>query len=88
MVETERRRKIQMEYNEKNGIVPQTIKKDVRDVIEISTKEVSGKNGKKLTKNEKEKLIEALTREMNQAAKMLEFEHAAFLRDKINKLKG
>ncbi|MBQ4100858.1 MAG: excinuclease ABC subunit UvrB [Oscillospiraceae bacterium] len=88
LIETERRRKIQMEYNERNGIIPQTIKKDVRDVIEISTKEVSGKNGKKLTKNEKEKLIEALTREMNQAAKMLEFEHAAFLRDKINKLKG
>ena len=91
--ETERRRKIQMEYNEKHGIKPQTIIKEVRDVIEISSKvETDGKTTKQKQKQmsaaEKQALIEKLTEEMKNAAKILEFEHAAYLRDKINELKG
>ncbi|MGN0665867.1 MAG: excinuclease ABC subunit UvrB [Huintestinicola sp.] len=86
--ETNRRRKLQMEYNEEHGIVPKTIIKDVRDVIEISSKEdVSQKTGKKnMSKKEKEDLIAKLTAEMKNAAKLLEFEHAAYLRDKIKEL--
>ena len=87
--ETERRRAIQMAYNEEHGIVPQTIIKDVHEVIEISKKEdVEAKTAKKkLSKKEREELIESLTAQMKEAAKMLEFEHAAFLRDEIRKLK-
>ncbi len=84
--ETYRRREIQMKYNEENGIVPQTITKDVRDILEISAKDKSGK--RKLSKDEKHKLIIRLTEEMKAAAKILEFEHAAYLRDKIEKLKS
>ncbi len=83
--ETERRRSIQQEYNEKHGITPKTIKKDVREIIEIGVKE--DKSDKKLTKAEKDALIKRLTEEMKQAAKILEFEQAAFLRDRIEKLK-
>lgn len=89
--ETERRRSIQNSYNKENGIVPKTITKKVADILEISShndKEVYDKKGKRLTKEEKQKLIESLTKEMKAAAKLLEFEHAAYLRDKINKLKG
>ena len=88
ITETERRRKLQLEFNEKHGIVPKTIRKDIRDVLEISTKETVSKeiNGKKLSKKEKQELIEKLKKEMKEAAKMLEFEHAAFLRDKIKEL--
>lgn len=89
--ETERRRTIQNSYNQENGIVPKTITKKVADILEISShndKEVYDKKGKRLTKEEKQKLIESLTKEMKAAAKLLEFEHAAYLRDKINKLKG
>lgn len=89
--ETERRRSIQNSYNQENGIVPKTITKKVADILEISShndKEVYDKKGKRLTKEEKQKLIESLTKEMKVAAKLLEFEHAAYLRDKINKLKG
>lgn len=89
--ETERRRSIQNSYNQENGIVPKTITKKVADILEISShndKEVYDKKGKRLTKEEKQKLIESLTKEMKAAAKLLEFEHAAYLRDKINKLKG
>ncbi len=86
--ETERRRNKQIKYNEEHGITPKTIVKPVRDVIEISTKtEVDKKTGKKLSKKEKQELIEKLTKEMKAAAKILEFEHAAYLRDKIAKLK-
>lgn len=90
MLETERRRKIQIEYNEKHGITPQTIKKDVRDVLEITTKETVEQSTKavKLSHKEKLEMIAKLTEEMKQSAKMLEFEHAAFLRDKINELKS
>lgn len=89
--ETERRRSIQNSYNQENGIIPKTITKKVADILEISShndKEVYDKKGKRLTKEEKQKLIESLTKEMKAAAKLLEFEHAAYLRDKINKLKG
>lgn len=86
--ETERRRAIQQEYNEKHGIIPKTIIKKVSDILEISTHEDDGKKSKKkLTKAEREKLIEQLTKEMKAAAKILEFEHAALLRDKIKKLR-
>ena len=87
--ETERRRAIQMAYNEEHGIIPQTIKKDVRDVIEISKKDetdVRMIKARKMKKSEREALIKKLTAEMKAAAKLLEFEHAAYLRDKIAKL--
>ena len=88
--ETERRRAIQQAYNEEHGIVPKTIIKDVRDVIEISKKEdldVRDIKARRLKKGEKEALIKKLTAEMKAAAKLLEFEHAAYLRDKINKIR-
>jgi excinuclease ABC subunit B len=88
--ETERRRAIQTEYNEKHGIVPQTVKKDVRAIIEITSRDElakAEKKGKKMTKADKEALIEKLTKEMKTAAAALDFEHAAHLRDTIAKLK-
>ena len=91
ITETERRRAIQMKFNEEHGIVPKTIVKDIRDVIEISSKEeveYSARQQSKLSKAETEKLIDTLTKQMKEAAKLLEFEHAAFLRDKIAELKG
>ena len=88
--ETERRRKIQMDYNKEHGIVPKTIKKDVRDVIgnimvaeEAETYEVDSTG---LSEKEKAKLIEEYTDEMKEAAKNLQFERAAELRDMIKKL--
>ena len=86
ITETLRRRAIQEAYNEAHGIRPQTIQKSVRDVIEISSKAAVDAHGKKLTAKERKVLIEKLTREMKEAARMLEFEHAAFLRDKIKEL--
>ena len=87
--ETARRREKQSKYNEENGIVPKTIKKKVAEILEISThKNDKSFSNRKLTKSEKKKLIEELTKEMKAAAKLLEFEHAAYIRDKINKLKG
>lgn len=87
--ETNRRREKQMEYNKKQGIVPKTIIKEVRDILEISSKEtVDEVSGKKLSPREKTELIERLTREMKSAAKLLEFEHAAYLRDRIQKIRG
>lgn len=87
--ETTRRREKQSKYNEEHGIVPKTIKKKVAEILEISThKNDKSFNNRKLTKGEKKKLIEELTKEMKAAAKLLEFEHAAYIRDKINKLKG
>ena len=90
ITETERRRSIQMAYNKEHGIVPKTIIKDVRDVLEITSKDkVEEKTKKKkLSAAEKKELIEKLTAEMKNAAKLLEFEHAAYLRDKIKELKG
>ncbi|MBR6792158.1 MAG: excinuclease ABC subunit UvrB, partial [Ruminococcus sp.] len=88
--ETERRRALQIAYNKEHGITPKTIIKEVRDVLEITSKEkVEEKSSaKKLSAKDKNALIEKLTEEMKNAAKMLEFEHAAYLRDKIRELKG
>lgn len=84
--ETYRRREKQIAYNEEHGIVPQTITKDVREILEISSRDKSAK--KRMSRDEKQKLIIRLTEEMKAAAKILEFEHAAYLRDKIEKLKS
>lgn len=86
ITETVRRRGIQEQYNKKHGIIPKTIKKDVRDVLEITKKDTATGKKKKLTKKEKELLIKDLTRQMKEAAKLLEFEHAAYLRDQIEEL--
>ncbi len=91
--ETNRRRKIQDEYNKANGIVPKTVIKGVRDIIDVGarddeqSKTGKTKKPKKLTASEREKLIEKLTREMKDAARTLEFEKAAYLRDEIQKLR-
>ncbi len=90
--ETERRRALQIRHNEENGIVPKTVTKKVAEILEISTyQEEGGKketNKKKLTVIERKRMIEQLTKEMKAAAKLLEFEHAAFLRDKIKQLES
>ena len=88
--ETLRRRLLQQKYNKENNITPVGVTKDIRDVIEISTKEEIQSNIrlKHMSQREKAILIDKLTKEMKNAAKMLEFEHAAFLRDEINKLNG
>ena len=88
--ETARRRKIQDEYNQANGIQPKTVIKSVRDLIEISspTAERKGRAGIKLTKAEKEKEIARLEKQMKEAAKMMEYEYAAILRDRIIELRG
>ena len=90
MDETERRRQIQDAYNQEHGIVPKTIIKSVRDLIEISspTAERKGRNGVKMTKAEKEKEIARLEKQMKEAAKMMEYEYAAILRDRIIELRG
>lgn len=89
IVETERRRALQIAYNEEHGITPETIIKEVRDVLEItSKKKIETSGNKKLSAKERTELIEKLTTEMKNAAKMLEFEHAAYLRDRIKELKG
>ena len=87
---TARRREIQNAYNDKNGIVPKTIVKSVRDLIEISspTAERKGRAGIKLTKAEKEKEIARLEKQMKEAARMMEYEYAAILRDQIIELRG
>ena len=84
--ETQRRREKQEAYNVQHGIIPQTIRKDVRDVLEISSGKES-KSRKQMSRAERENMIRQLTIEMKAAAKILEFEHAAYLRDKINKLR-
>ncbi|MDO4379688.1 MAG: excinuclease ABC subunit UvrB [Clostridia bacterium] len=89
ITETNRRRKIQSEYNKEHGIVPKTIIKEVHDVLEISSKRTDiEKNFKRMSRLEREQTIKSLTAEMRAAAKILEFEHAAYLRDKIEKLKS
>ena len=88
LVETNRRRALQQAYNEAHGIVPKTIVKKVSEILEIYThSESEFKNAKKLTRAQKQQLIESLTKEMKAAARLLEFEHAAYLRDKIKKLR-
>lgn len=88
--ETERRRTIQMEYNKEHGIVPKTIIKNVHELIEISkdASKASEDASDKLSKKEKEELIRKLEKDMREASRMLEFEYAAILRDKIIKLRG
>ncbi len=90
ITETERRRAIQMKYNEEHGIVPETIIKDVREIIEITSKKkiTESDSTSKLSAREKAEQIEILTAQMKEAAKLLEFEHAAYLRDRIAELKG
>lgn len=89
IMETERRRSIQQKYNEDHGIVPQTIVKKVNDIIEISThSDEEMEHVGRLPRAERQELIKQLTKEMQAASKLLEFEHAAFLRDQIKKLKG
>ena len=89
--ETERRRKKQLAYNEANGIVPKTVVKSVRELLEISTDATTAatkKNGVKMTERERRETIEALEQKMKKAAAMLEYEIAAQLRDEIIRLKG
>lgn len=84
--ETERRRAIQTKYNEENGIVPKTIKKGVYDIIDLGKKSEKAKNSK-MSAQDKEKLIAELTKEMRSASAKLEFEKAAYLRDRIKELR-
>ena len=91
MDETARRRQIQDAYNKEHGIVPKTIVKSVRDLIEISatpTPERAGKSGVKMTKQELQRQIEKLEKSMREAARMMEYEYAAVLRDEIIRLRG
>lgn len=86
ITETQRRREKQDAYNKSHGIVPKTIKKDVREILEISSG-ADDKPKKRMSREEREQLIKQLTAEMKAAAKILEFEHAAYLRDRIEKLR-
>ena len=85
--ETYRRREIQQRYNAEHGITPRTIQKEIREVLEISLPEKEGKPARKMSRKETEAAIAKLTAEMREAARLLEFEHAAYLRDKIAKLR-
>ena len=90
MDETERRRQIQDDYNKAHGIIPQTIRKDVREIIEISRKdEESARRGgkRKLSERERDEEIRKLEKQMQEASRMLEFEYAAVLRDRIIELR-
>ena len=88
--ETERRRKKQQAYNEEHGIVPKTIVKDIRDIIEISSAAdaITKANGVRMTPTERKKLIDELETKMRKAAQILEYEIAAQLRDEIIRLRG
>ncbi len=89
ITETERRRAIQEKFNHDHGITPKTIKKDVAEILEISTHKEEGKKKKRhYTPAERRELIERYQKEMKAAAKLLEFEHAAYLRDKIKELES
>ena len=90
--ETERRRKVQMAYNEAHGITPQTIKKSVRDLIAVSKKVAAEevrmeKDPESMSEKELEKLAKELTKQMKKAAAELNFEAAAELRDKLVEIK-
>lgn len=86
ITETNRRRELQMAYNREHGIVPKTIIKDVRDVIDMGGKKTD-KPSRRMSREERLRTIEALTKEMKNASRLLEFEHAAYLRDRIRELK-
>ena len=86
--ETDRRRAIQSAYNEEHGIVPQNIRKSIRDLIEISGPAAKNERGVKMTEHERKAEIERLEKEMRKAAKMLEYEYAAVLRDELIRLRG
>ena len=90
MDETERRRTIQDAYNQRRGIVPQTILKPVHELIEISqdTAESYRRDGVKMTRKEREAAIAKLEKQMREAARMMEYEYAAVLRDQIIELRG
>ena len=93
LLETQRRREKQLAYNEANGITPKTITKGIHEILEITgkiPKEAKSKDGtaaKKMSREEREMAIRQMTVEMKAAAKLLEFEHAAYLRDRIEELK-
>ena len=88
--ETERRRGIQQAYNAANGIIPKTIVKPVQELLEISKDATDSyrKDGVKMTEKERQREIERLEKEMRKAAKMMEYEYAAVLRDQIIELRG
>ncbi len=88
ITETNRRREVQMRYNEEHGIVPQTIIKEVRELIDIHTHKDVPRDLKNLSRAERMRMIEQLKKEMKNAAKLLEFEHAAYLRDRIAELEN
>ena len=93
IAETNRRRKIQNDYNVQHGIVPKTVIKEIRDVIEIGKKEKTAlskhtSGEKKLSRLERDRLIEQLSAEMKAAAAKLEFEQAAYIRDRIKELRN
>ena len=89
MIETNRRREIQRQYNEEYGIEPKTIKKDVLEVLNIGAVPTTPERRKlRLSQNEKQTMIQDLEKQMKEAARLLEFEYAAMLRDKIATLKG
>lgn len=86
--ETFRRREIQERYNEAHGVTPKTIVKDIRNVIEITSKvDTEPSGGKRLTRAQREDLIRKMTKEMQAAARILDFETAAYYRDKIAELR-
>ena len=89
MDETERRRKIQDDFNKEHGIVPRTVIKSVREILELSKSEAEAqkRSGKKLTRSEVAEEIAKLEKQMKEAAKMMEFEYAAVLRDRIIELR-
>ena len=86
--ETERRRRLQTAYNEEHGIVPKTIVKSIRELVEISGPAVRNDRGVKMTQRERQAEIDRLEKEMRKAAQMLEYEYAAVLRDQLIKLRG
>ena len=93
--ETERRRGIQDAYNKAHGIVPKTVKKGIRDLIELGSSDPDESNGKsrakpqkKMSVKDKNALADRLEKEMKEAARQLEFEKAAFLRDRIKELRN
>ena len=87
ILETQRRREIQNEYNIAHGITPRSVEKEIRDVLEISSTDIRDEKVRKMSRKERTALIEQLQKEMKHAAQLLEFEYAAELRDKIEELR-